>query len=209
MPFTIFCIFKKQPFEHHFRAAGSQKPSTSNSGWRTRADPAFHETIVTTVPLRLTGFQNVVLGMKMCSISICSCFPMCLFFIHFPITLFQKPKVILQPFCRPFFDANQAAFEQLCFCNCPSSCLFVFFCYFPVDFLILVSAPWPNMGRKSFNNWSILLDFVTPFGSTRPKNTYKNNSHILSHTHTPTDEQPTTQQTIVLKTWPGGMRVSD
>ena len=35
-------------------------------GKRHGADPAFHETTVITVPLGLTGFQNVIFGMNIC-----------------------------------------------------------------------------------------------------------------------------------------------
>ena len=50
MPFSIFMIFIKAPFGHHFRVAGCPKPTPPNSDLRPGADPAFHETIVMTVP---------------------------------------------------------------------------------------------------------------------------------------------------------------
>ena len=51
-----FHVLKKAPFGYNFRAAGRQKQSPPNYGWRPGADTAFHETAVNTVPLGLTGF---------------------------------------------------------------------------------------------------------------------------------------------------------
>ena len=53
--------------------------STPNYGDRPGADPAFHETIVITVPLGLTSFQNVILFDEFLIISCFSCFPLCPF----------------------------------------------------------------------------------------------------------------------------------
>ena len=43
-------IFKKAPFGHHFRVEGRQGSSSKKAGWRRDRDPAFHETIIISVP---------------------------------------------------------------------------------------------------------------------------------------------------------------
>ena len=75
-----------------FAQQAAQKTSTPNKGWRPGADPAFHEIMIITVPLGLTGFQLVVFWMKMCSISVFSCFSRCLC-LFTSLSLFSKRHV--------------------------------------------------------------------------------------------------------------------
>ena len=51
VPFSIFMIFKKATFGHHFRVEGRQGSSNKKASWRRDRDPAFRETKVITVPL--------------------------------------------------------------------------------------------------------------------------------------------------------------
>ena len=64
-----------------------------------------------------------------------SCFPMC-FCLFTSYHSFSKTTLTLQAFDRPSFDQKKrAAFEQIRFCNCPSSCLLFFArSYCSVDF---------------------------------------------------------------------------
>ena len=64
MPFSIFMVFQKAPFGHHFRAAGRQKPSAPKYGERPCRDPAFHETIIIFVPLGPSVFKNIIFSIE-------------------------------------------------------------------------------------------------------------------------------------------------
>ena len=64
VPFSIFMVFKKAPFGHHFRAAGRQKPSPPKYGERPCRDLAFHETIIILVPLGPNVFKNIIFSIE-------------------------------------------------------------------------------------------------------------------------------------------------
>ena len=51
-----FRIFEKAPFGNHFRPQKLHRSSTPVEGERPFRDPAFHETIIITVPLGHVGF---------------------------------------------------------------------------------------------------------------------------------------------------------
>ena len=65
MPFSIFMGFKKAPFGQPFRPNNPNKKKNNDLGITSR-DPAFHETIIITVPFGPTVFINVILSMKIC-----------------------------------------------------------------------------------------------------------------------------------------------
>ena len=65
VPFLIFMIFKNAPFENYFRIAGHQQPMTPNSGERPCRGPAFHETIVITVPLGHRGLKKYMFSTRL------------------------------------------------------------------------------------------------------------------------------------------------
>ena len=85
-------VFKKAPFGHHFRAAGRQKPSSSNYGWRPGADPAFHETTVILVPLGPSVFKNIIFSMMIGYFSVFSAFRCAMFYMSFLSHLLKKPR---------------------------------------------------------------------------------------------------------------------
>ena len=140
----------KFSFWVNFPPKSVRKPSRPKYAWRIGADPAFHETIVITVPLGLTGSKTS--------------------FFAWRCAQFQFVLVFRCVFCYSlsyhFFFQNQQLFKK----NAPSLNNFVFatvhlrVCYFfasfhvSVDLLILVGAPpWPKMGRKIFNYRSIQI----------------------------------------------------
>ena len=57
VPFTILCVFKKAPFGQHFLLEMTVG-FLDASGRLPKADPAFHETMVITVPFVPSGFFN-------------------------------------------------------------------------------------------------------------------------------------------------------
>ena len=97
-----FLNFQKAPFGHG-------------------ADPVFQETKVIIVPVGLTGYQNVVWGMKKCPISVFIVFR-CVMFYSFPITLFRNenssPAAVRRNFritCLPLSIFVFAIFCKLLF----------------------------------------------------------------------------------------------
>ena len=55
---------KRHPLDHLLAQAVEQKRSAPNDAGRTSRDPAFHETIVITVPFGPSCFKNVISSMK-------------------------------------------------------------------------------------------------------------------------------------------------
>ena len=86
-----FLDFQKGTFGALFSRNRPHKNDNPELRERPCRDPAFHKTIVITVPLGPTGLKKIILSMEMCSFSVCSCF-FYVFVIHFPITLFQQKK---------------------------------------------------------------------------------------------------------------------
>ena len=60
VPFSIFGIFKKAPFGRPFQPPRLQAGTGKSASRRPCRDPAFHETIVITMPFGPTGFLKVV-----------------------------------------------------------------------------------------------------------------------------------------------------
>ena len=74
VPFMIFWVFKKTPFEDHFGPQKLQKSNTPVEGERPFRDPAFHEIIVITVPLGPSLFQNIIVSMMLGYFSVFTAF---------------------------------------------------------------------------------------------------------------------------------------
>ena len=140
----------------------------------------------------------------MCSILVVSCFSMCLCLFTSLSLFFKEIKNPAAVWPSILFYKNRAAFEELRVCNCPFSCL-LFFASF---YFSRWCPPGPIWVEKAST-----LDpsglYCDPILDPRGLKHIDTQTHTHTHTATPTDQQPTTQQTIFLKHWPGGMRVSD
>ena len=105
-------VFKKASFGHHFRAAGRQKPSRSNYGWRPAADPAFHETTVTLVPLGPSVFENIIFSMMIGYFPVFVCFSLCYVLYFIFITFVEQTSVNAQPLSPPIFEKIASDFKN-------------------------------------------------------------------------------------------------
>ena len=80
-------IFKEAPFGNHLRPKKLQSSSTPVEGERPCRDPAFHDTIVITVPMGTTVFLKVVLLFEIDPFSFFSVFLCAIFYPTF-VSLF-------------------------------------------------------------------------------------------------------------------------
>ena len=90
-PLLEFQGFQQSHFWRNFPPKYVLKLITSNYGWRPGADPAFHETIIITVPLGVTGFKTSFFDEDVLNFLFLLFFDV-FDFIQFSITLFQKQQ---------------------------------------------------------------------------------------------------------------------
>ena len=91
-PFEDFWLFEKTPFEDHFGPQKLQRSSTPVEGEGPFRDPAFHETIVITVPLGHRGFQKYIFLMQIGSLSAFVAFRCAMFYTTFLSLVFIKHR---------------------------------------------------------------------------------------------------------------------
>ena len=78
-----FHDFQKGTFWTTFSCSRPPNPTTPNDEKRPSADPAFHETMVITVPFGPSVFFNVIFAIKIWSLSVFSAFLCAMFYMVF------------------------------------------------------------------------------------------------------------------------------
>ena len=101
VPFSIYGIFKKAPFGHHFRSKRLQSSSTPVEGERPCRDPAFRETIVITVPLGHRCFLKYIFPIEIGSFVVLGVFPAAMFCATFFIPSFHITSVNAESLSPP------------------------------------------------------------------------------------------------------------
>ena len=156
VPFSIFRIFKKAPFGHHFRVAGRQKPMTPNSGERPCRDPASHETILITVPFGPSVFFNVIFFDEDWLTFRFNCFSLCYVLYAIFITFVDNTTVNAKPLSPSIFEKIAPHFPQNSFFSFWFFFTFSYFRWFSGTPCLPPEPDWSDL-------WSILLPMQLSF----------------------------------------------
>ena len=103
VPFNIFWVFKKTLFEDHVGPQKLQKSCTPVEGERPFRDPAFHETIVITLPLGTVICLSNFFDGDWLTYCFC-CVSLCYVLNNICITCFHKTSINAEPLSPPNFE---------------------------------------------------------------------------------------------------------
>ena len=149
MIFRIFffsSILAVQAVGRPFRPSRRQKRSLVSHRAAPCRDPAFHKTIIITVPFGPSVFEKVIFSLKIGSTSVFVCVSLCCVLYDILITFVDKTPLNAQPLSPPIFEKIAPHFKNNVFSYFGSLRLYFLNFHIFVDFRLPLSPPLGQIG---------------------------------------------------------------